>query len=80
MTDQEWENLIRKCRSKGDEYWALLKQAEAEYEARYGHNPSDVDNDYWIDTLHYGHGGIDIAEIKRIAEHYSDITTPEAQS
>ena len=47
---------------------ALLEVAEAEYERRYGHHPSDVDDDWWIDTLHYGNGGTDLKKIKASAE------------
>jgi len=33
----------------------LLTECEEEYERRYGVNPSDVDDDMWIDAFH-GHG------------------------
>ena len=38
------------------EHKRILELCEAEYEARFGNNPSEVDDDYWIDSLHYGQG------------------------
>ena len=41
--------------------------AENEYERRYGNNPSEVDDDFWIDALHYGQGDINLEKIKERA-------------
>lgn len=67
MTDEAWAKLIKRAaetRCKAEE---LRKRAEAEYERRYGNNPSDVDDDWWIDTIEGG-GGVDLASIKQQAE------------
>ena len=68
MTDKKWLSIINKCRKAGDEYLRLLKIAEDEYQRRYGNNPSDVDDDWWIDTLHYCKGDTDLCKIKDSAE------------
>lgn len=68
MTDKKWQSLIKKCQKAGNEHLRLLKIAEDEYVKRYGHNPSEVDDDWWIDTLHYGRGSTDLNLIKKAAE------------
>lgn len=68
MTDKKWHSIIIKCKAACDEHQRLLKIAEEEYFRRYGHSPSDVDDDWWIDTLHYGHGSPDLNLIKKAAE------------
>lgn len=52
MTDKEWQTVIDACYKAGKEHLRLLKIAEKEYIRRYKHNPSEVDDDYWIDSLH----------------------------
>ena len=54
MTDKKWHEIIIKCKAACDEHLRLLKIAEEEYYKRYGNYPSDVCDDWWIDTLHYG--------------------------
>ena len=56
MTDKKWLELMTQCSKLALEHNKILKLCEAEYEARYGNKPSDVDDDYWIDSLHYGQG------------------------
>ena len=68
MTDKNWQKVIDECYSCLQKSKELLKVAEQEYERRYGNNPSDVDDDWWIDTLHYGNGGTDLKKIKQSAE------------
>ena len=60
MTDQKWHKIIIKCKAACDEHLRLLKIAEDEYFQRYGNAPSDVNDDWWIDTLHYGRGSTDL--------------------
>lgn len=48
-------------------YTMLLREAEDEYERRYGANPSDVDDDRWIDALGSGCGdarALSVAEVE----------------
>lgn len=72
MTDKQWQSVIDKCRKAGDKHLQLLQIAEKEYERRYGHNPSEVDDDWWIDTLHYCKGDTSVDKIKQSAELRND--------
>lgn len=68
MTDKKWQELIIECQKVGIEHLRLLKMAEEEYKKRYGHYPSEVDDDWWIDTLHYCRGDVNLINIKKAAE------------
>lgn len=72
MTDKKWHEIISKCKAACDEHLRLLKIAEDEYFQRYGNAPSDVNDDWWIDTLHYGNGSTDLDLIKKAAEMRTD--------
>jgi len=52
MNDKRFEELIRKTANAYNRYKPLLEAAEVEYERRFGFNPSDKDDDSWIDSLH----------------------------
>ncbi|MFY8160470.1 MAG: hypothetical protein ACOVNU_04010 [Candidatus Kapaibacteriota bacterium] len=67
MTDKQWHKIIIKCKAACDNHKVLLKIAEDEYIRRYGKNPIEVDDDWWIDCLHYGHGSTDLDKIKQNA-------------
>lgn len=67
MTDKEWAVAIRKASDAAVKHRELIAVAETEYEARYGHNPSDIDDDWWIDTVHLG-GLVYLDKIKEQAE------------
>ena len=43
-----------------------------EYIKRYGNAPSELNDDWWIDTLHYGIGSTDLDLIKKAAEMRTD--------
>lgn len=64
MTDKQFQKLIDRCVKAAKLHYALLQDAEAEYERRFGFNPSDVDDDFWIDSLHQG----DEATVAQITE------------
>jgi hypothetical protein len=70
MTDKQWESLIKKTVQAFRVHQKNLKLAEGEYVRRYGEHPSEVDDDYWIDVMHYGNGpdDININSIKESAE------------
>jgi len=72
MTDKQWQAIINECRKAGDEHLRLLHIAEKEYNRRYGHDPSQVDDDWWIDALHYCNGCTDLKNIKNSAELHKD--------
>ena len=72
MTNKQWQSLINRCIKAGEEHLRLLKKAEDEYIRRYGHNPSEVDDDWWIDALHQCKGNSDIDMIIESAELHKD--------
>lgn len=68
MTDKQWQKIIMQCQEAGKLHLDLLKIAEDEYEKRYGVSPSEVDDDWWIDSLHYCKGSTDLKLIQESAE------------
>ena len=54
MRDYQLKQLLWRLEKARAKYFQLLHQAEDEYERRYGKNPSDVDDDLWIDSYHCG--------------------------
>jgi hypothetical protein len=56
MSDKEFEKLIQQAASLARQHRFLVEKAEKEYERRFGKNPSDVDDDFWIDCVHQGIG------------------------
>ena len=72
MTDKKWQEIITACRVAGDEHLRLLRIAEDEYIRRYKYNPSEVDDDEWIDALHYCNGHSDLSKLKESAELHSN--------
>ena len=54
MKDSDFQKLLNKLSDANNEYKTILREAEAEYERRFGNSPSDLDDDYWIDTFHVG--------------------------
>lgn len=56
MTNSQFTKLLRRLANAMNRYGALLIEAEKEYERRYGINPSDEDNDMWIDRFHNSNG------------------------
>lgn len=52
MTDEKFQKLIDQTIKQKLRFFALLKKVENEYERRFGYNPSDVDDDNFIDAFH----------------------------
>lgn len=52
MNDKKFQKLLDRLSVANEKYFRLLKEAETEFERRFGENPSDVDCDSWIDTYH----------------------------
>lgn len=75
MTNQEWQSKINRCRSAYARYKILLGECEREYEDRFGVNPSDVDDDFWIDTMHLGIGSSNVDKIIESAKTRRDYDT-----
>lgn len=63
MTDEKFQQLLDNLSAVNSKYKSLLKQAEKEIERRYGYNPSDVDNDEWIDTFHVSTGTMTVKQV-----------------
>lgn len=51
MNDANWKRLIARASAAYREAMSLRCAAEDEYERRYGVNPADVGDDWWIDTM-----------------------------
>lgn len=63
MTDKQFQKLINDTITAKVKHLELLKKAEEEYEKRCGNNPSDIDDDSWIDPMLYGQGHIKVEDI-----------------
>jgi len=76
MTDKTFDRLLEKCAIAGNRYLELKKKCEDEYERRYGTNPSDADDDMWIDTIGLGGGhcrAITAKEVDNCATGYANL-------
>lgn len=73
MTDKEFEKAMLKCGKDLLRYLNSLGTIEAEYQERYGVHPSEVSNDFWIDTFHGppGGAGATVKEIEDSAKLYN---------
>lgn len=70
MTNPKFQKLLNDLSKATETYRKLLKDAEDELENRFGKSPSDIDNDYWIDTFHVGMGKMTVKEAeKSMKEH-----------
>ena len=56
MTDKQLQNLINKVLEKKKEYFKELRKLDNEYEKRFGVEPFEADDDYYIDTFYYNQG------------------------
>lgn len=67
MTDKQFEKAMRECGDAHRKYLSKLEVIEGEYIDRYGIHPSDVNNDFWIDTFHCPPGADDVT-VKMLEE------------
>lgn len=65
MTDTQYQKLLNRLSKSHRKYLNLLEQAENEYERRFGYNPSDVDDDYWIDSFHQTCSGASVENVMK---------------
>ncbi len=72
MTDKQFERKIQEAVLAAKKHIVLLLECEAEYESRFGHNPSEADDDFWIDCVHQGLYIPTIAEVIENAELHSN--------
>jgi hypothetical protein len=77
MTDAKFQKLLNDTATAQRKFGSLLKQAEEEYERRFGSNPSDWDDDFWIDSLHGACGdaaaALTVEEVARNAKLCRDM-------
>lgn len=59
MTDSQFTKLLRRTAIAGNKFLALRREAEDEYERRYGIDPSSADDDGWIDSMTGSSGELD---------------------
>jgi hypothetical protein len=59
MANAEYTKHLRKAAKAMNIALHLQRISEAEYERRYGENPSDVDDDMWIDSTSGACGDVD---------------------
>lgn len=53
MSDRQFTELMRKTQKAGLKHKKLLSELEEEYFRRYGQYPSDIDDDFFIDSFVY---------------------------
>ena len=68
MNDNQFQKAINKATKKLNEYNTALKVAEDEYERRFGSHPSDIDDDYWIDSMHVQGSRITVDQVNKSFE------------
>lgn len=71
MTNKEFETLLTDLNKAHVEHDNLLKKAEEEYKRRFGHYPSEVDDDYWIDSFHDSPAGSSLKDVIKSAKSRS---------
>ncbi len=52
MNNNNFQKLLDKLGNAHEKYLKYLEEAENEYERRFGSNPSDLGDDFWIDNFH----------------------------
>ena len=64
MKDNDLKELMDITIESLNTYKNTLEVLEEEYKKRFGNYPSDIDDDYFIDTFHYGRSGkISVADM-----------------
>ena len=66
MTNNQFNKLLVRLSNANEKYKNLLREAEEEFENRYGDNPSEIDFDSWIDVYHQGTGFLSAEKIDEI--------------
>ena len=70
MTDKQFQDLLKRAYLAGELHNTLIEQCELEYEKRFGFRPSDEDDDYFIDSVHYAQA---FPSLEKIIENAKDI-------
>lgn len=56
MSDKQLQKLMDETYNLCIKHRKKLKELETEYIKRFGYDPSSIDDDFFIDTFHYGSG------------------------
>lgn len=64
MTDTKFQKVLDDLAKANENYKKLLTIAEDEIKNRFGYDPSDVDNDSWIDVYHVGIGRMTVRQVE----------------
>lgn len=68
MTDSQYKLALDTCLRRKIKYKQALERIEKEYERRFGFTPSDLDDDYFLDTFHYQSEDYDFEDLIGSAE------------
>lgn len=68
MKDGTFRRHMRQLTAAKFRYMKELEVCEAEYERRFGFNPSEVDDDFWIDCFHVSGGLMDTPSVQGVVE------------
>jgi len=66
MTDKKFDLLLNEISIAHAVYLDLLQKGQNEYKRRFGEFPSDVDDDFWIDSFEQSACG---ANLEQVTEH-----------
>ena len=75
LTDFQFDLLLKKTAVAYNKYIKLFRLAEEEYKIRYGYYPSQMDDDFWIDSIGGGCGDANIITSKDV-DNSAKIRTP----
>jgi hypothetical protein len=64
MTDKKFQKVLDDLAKANENYKKLLTIAEDEIKNRFGYDPSEVDNDSWIDVYHVGTGRMTVKQVE----------------
>jgi hypothetical protein len=67
MTDKRLQKLMTKTIEQKLKFFGLIDKLENEYIRRFGENPSQMDDDNFIDTFHLGQGNE--MTVEKLTEH-----------
>lgn len=63
MTDTKFFELCKLASSLAEQHAKLVLVLEEEYKERFGNYPSEVDDDFWIDSIHQGQANFTLDQI-----------------
>lgn len=74
LTNAQYQLKLNALCKANIKYKRLLAECEEEYKTRFGIYPSDLSDDFWIDSFHVGvNESISIAEVEAAVSLYKSI-------